>query len=136
MNIFNANSATIAGRNVPTGVGYAANAGAGMVLTGGSSALRGIQEVAEEIFQMPVQVCRAHLAQHPTSAEGYYLLGVLSSALGQTEAATAALRRALYLEAGHTGALLHLAVMQASGGDVSGAARLRRRAAARTETGR
>jgi cell division protein FtsA len=47
---------------------YAEYAGAGMVLTGGSSALRGIQEVAEEIFQMPVQVCRAQNISGVTSA--------------------------------------------------------------------
>ncbi len=47
---------------------YAEYAGAGMVLTGGSSALRGIQEVAEEIFQMPVQVCRAQNVTGVTSA--------------------------------------------------------------------
>ena len=43
-------------------------AGAGMVLTGGSSALRGIQHVAEEIFQMPVQICRAQNISGVTSA--------------------------------------------------------------------
>ena len=47
---------------------YAEYAGAGMVLTGGSSALRGIKEVAEEIFQMPVQVCRAQNISGVTSA--------------------------------------------------------------------
>ncbi len=47
---------------------YAAYAGAGMVLTGGSSALRGIGEVAEEIFQMPVQICQAQNVAGVTSA--------------------------------------------------------------------
>jgi cell division protein FtsA len=47
---------------------YHEYAGAGMVLTGGSSALRGIQHVAEEIFQMPVQVCRAQNVAGVTSA--------------------------------------------------------------------
>jgi cell division protein FtsA len=42
--------------------------GAGMVLTGGSSALRGIQHVAEEIFQMPVQLCRAQNVSGVTTA--------------------------------------------------------------------
>ncbi len=47
---------------------YHEYAGSGMVLTGGSSALRGIKEVAEEIFQMPVQVCRAQNISGVTSA--------------------------------------------------------------------
>ena len=47
---------------------YHEYAGAGMVLTGGSSALRGIQELAEDVFQMPVQVCRAQNISGVTSA--------------------------------------------------------------------
>ena len=47
---------------------YHEYAGAGMVLTGGSSALRGIREVAEEIFQMPVQICQAQNVAGVTSA--------------------------------------------------------------------
>jgi len=42
--------------------------GAGMVLTGGSSALGGIGEIAEEIFQMPVQLCRAQNVSGVTTA--------------------------------------------------------------------
>jgi len=42
--------------------------GSGMVLTGGSSSLHGIQQVAEEIFQMPVQLCRAQNVSGVTSA--------------------------------------------------------------------
>ncbi len=42
--------------------------GAGMVLTGGTSALKGIKHLAEEIFQMPVQLCRAQNVAGVTSA--------------------------------------------------------------------
>jgi cell division protein FtsA len=42
--------------------------GAGMVLTGGSSQLRGLKELAEEIFEMPVQLCRAQNVSGVTSA--------------------------------------------------------------------
>jgi cell division protein FtsA len=42
--------------------------GAGMVLTGGCSQLRGIKELAEEIFEMPVQLCRAQNVSGVTSA--------------------------------------------------------------------
>ncbi len=47
---------------------YHEYAGAGMVLTGGSSALRGIKHVAEEIFQMPVQICQAQNITGVTTA--------------------------------------------------------------------
>src|ERR1043166_5134989 len=42
--------------------------GAGMVLTGGTSELKGIKHLAEEIFQMPVQLCRAQNVAGVTSA--------------------------------------------------------------------
>jgi len=42
--------------------------GTGMVLTGGSSNLRGIQQLAEEVFQMPVQLCRTQNVSGVTSA--------------------------------------------------------------------
>jgi cell division protein FtsA len=42
--------------------------GAGIVLTGGTSELRGIKHLAEEIFGMPVQLCRARNVTGVTSA--------------------------------------------------------------------
>lgn len=42
--------------------------GAGIVLTGGSSELRGIKHLAEEVFGMPVQLCRAKNVSGVTSA--------------------------------------------------------------------
>jgi cell division protein FtsA len=42
--------------------------GAGIVLTGGTSELRGIKQLAEEIFGMPVQLCRARNVSGVTSA--------------------------------------------------------------------
>jgi cell division protein FtsA len=42
--------------------------GAGMVLTGGSSQLKGIRHLAEEVFGMPVQLCRAKNLSGVTSA--------------------------------------------------------------------
>ncbi len=47
---------------------YAEYAGAGMVLTGGCSSLRGIKHVAEEIFEMPVQLCQPQNVAGVTSA--------------------------------------------------------------------
>ncbi len=42
--------------------------GAGVVLTGGTSALRGIKHLAEDVFQMPVQLCRAQNVSGVASA--------------------------------------------------------------------
>jgi cell division protein FtsA len=42
--------------------------GGGMVLTGGTSQMKGIKHLAEEIFQMPVQLCRAQNVAGVTSA--------------------------------------------------------------------
>ena len=42
--------------------------GAGVMLTGGCSMIRGIREVAEEVFDMPVHLTRAQAVSGPTSA--------------------------------------------------------------------
>jgi cell division protein FtsA len=42
--------------------------GGGIVLTGGTSELRGVKQLAEEIFGMPVQLCRAKNVSGVTSA--------------------------------------------------------------------
>ena len=42
--------------------------GAGVMLTGGCSLIRGIREVAESVFEMPVQLTRAQAVSGPTSA--------------------------------------------------------------------
>ena len=47
---------------------YLDYAGAGIILTGGCSALRGIRELAEEVFEMPVQLAGARDVEGVTSA--------------------------------------------------------------------
>ena len=47
---------------------YLRYVGAGVVLTGGSSQLRGIRELAEEILQIPVHLCQAQNVSGVTSA--------------------------------------------------------------------
>jgi len=42
--------------------------GAGIMLTGGCSLIRGIREVAESVFNIPVQLTHAHAVSGPTSA--------------------------------------------------------------------
>nr|WP_236747814.1 tetratricopeptide repeat protein [Achromobacter xylosoxidans] len=73
--------------------------------------------------------CRAHLERHGASADALYLLGLLQDADGDTRAAQAAYRKALYLDPAHREALLHLAALIAAEGDHEGARRLQARAA-------
>ena len=75
-----------------------------------------------------ILACRDYVRRVPDSADAYFLLGVLSGALGRRQAATTALRRALYLEPDHAAALLHLALASDASGDAASAARLRARA--------
>ena len=42
--------------------------GTGVMLTGGCSLIRGIREVAESVFDMPVHLTRAQAVSGPTSA--------------------------------------------------------------------
>ena len=73
-------------------------------------------------------LCRAYLAGSPGSAQGYYLLGIVESARGQRDAADAALRRAIYLDPEHVGALQQLANERRRHGDEQEAAQFSRRA--------
>lgn len=71
--------------------------------------------------------CKAWLDDHPSSIDGQFLMGVAASAAGRIDLAESALRRALYLDPSHEGALLHLAAIRARSGNVEEAARLRSR---------
>jgi len=73
--------------------------------------------------------CRAHIDLHGVSADGLHLLGLLQDAAGDAHQAQAAYRKALYLDPTHREALLHLAALIASSGDIEGARRLQARAA-------
>ncbi len=72
--------------------------------------------------------CLGFLAARPTSAEGYYLRGVIDLAAGRRADAEEALRRAIYLDPRHEAALRLLAQERARHGDHREAAQLRRRA--------
>jgi chemotaxis protein methyltransferase WspC len=78
--------------------------------------------------QEAIQQCREFVRRVPDSADGYFLLGVLCGALKNDSEAESALRRALYLEPDHAGALLHLSLNRHAKGDTLTAARLRARA--------
>lgn len=72
--------------------------------------------------------CLGFLATRPTSAEGYYLRGVIDLAARRRADAEEALRRAIYLDPRHEAALRLLARERDRHGDHREAAQLRRRA--------
>lgn len=74
-----------------------------------------------------IRACRQRVRRIPDSVDGYYLLGVLLSALGDESSAENALRRALYLDPNHPAALEHLAFSEDAKGETASAVRLRAR---------
>ncbi|MBW0235342.1 protein-glutamate O-methyltransferase CheR [Pseudomonas sp. D1HM] len=74
-------------------------------------------------------LCEQYLQQHGPHAQAFYWLGLLSDVEGQTTQAQGFYRKALYLEPQHSEALVHLAALLASQGDIAGAQRLQARAA-------
>ncbi|HCW19272.1 CheR family methyltransferase [Achromobacter sp.] len=95
-----------------------------------AAALRKIEALADQgrVGDALAQ-CRAHLEVHGASADALHLMGLLQDAAGDAREAQAAYRKALYLDPTHREALLHLAALIASAGDVEGARRLQARAA-------
>ena len=73
--------------------------------------------------------CEQYLRSHPPKAQVFYWLGLLSDMAGSALEAQGFYRKALYLEPQHAEALVHLAALLASQGDVAGARRLQERAA-------
>ncbi|SAK65558.1 MCP methyltransferase, CheR-type [Caballeronia catudaia] len=71
---------------------------------------------------------RDHLRAHPSSADAYYLLGVIADARGEQHESRGHYRRALYLDPAHREALTHLAACLSLDGDESGARLLLARA--------
>ncbi len=69
-----------------------------------------------------------NLKEHGPSAEAYYVLGVVRDAAGDRRAAAECYRRVVYLEPDHVEALMHLALLTETQGDVATAQRLRERA--------
>ncbi|MFC6339431.1 chemotaxis protein CheR [Pseudomonas sp. CCM 7891] len=73
--------------------------------------------------------CERYLQSHPPAAQVFYWLGLLSDVAGSPLEAQGYYRKALYLEPQHSQALMHLATLLQSQGDVVGASRLQARAA-------
>jgi chemotaxis protein methyltransferase WspC len=98
-----------------------------------SSADVSLRQIAAMADQGRVQdalaKCQAHLDSHGASADALHLLGLLQDAAGDARQAQTSYRKALYLDPTHREALLHLAALIASAGDIEGARRLQARAA-------
>ncbi|MNG96152.1 putative biofilm formation methyltransferase WspC [compost metagenome] len=77
--------------------------------------------------------CARYLQQYPPNAQVFYWLGLLSDTAGDSSDALGHYRKALYLDPQHPEALVHLAALLASQGDVAGARRLQERAARRAD---
>lgn len=73
--------------------------------------------------------CQRYLQQFAPKAQVYYWLGLLADTEGNSQEAISQYRKALYLEPQHAEALMHLATLLASQGDVAGARRMQARAA-------
>ncbi len=78
--------------------------------------------------------CEAYLRSHGPVAQVFYWLGLLSDVAGSVLEAQGFYRKALYLEPQHPEALMHLAALLASQGDVAGSRRLQERAARNERT--
>jgi len=78
-------------------------------------------------LQAAKQQCEALLRQQGDSAQGWYLLGLISDTQGGKEQARTCLRKALYLEPDHYDALVHLALLLDELGEQAAAGRLRAR---------
>lgn len=73
-------------------------------------------------------VCERYLREHEPSAQVFYWMGLLADTAGDSADAVRYYRKALYLEPQHPEALVHLAALLASQGDLVGARRLQERA--------
>jgi chemotaxis protein methyltransferase WspC len=72
--------------------------------------------------------CEEHLRRHGPSARGFYLMGLVRDATGNLPESASYYRKALYLDANHYDAQIHLALLMEKQGDAAGAQVLRNRA--------
>jgi len=79
-------------------------------------------------FVEAAKCCEEHLRKCGPSATAFYLLGLVRDATGGHADAAAFYRKALYLDANHYDALIHLALLIGEQGDAAGALVLRNRA--------
>lgn len=72
--------------------------------------------------------CDEYLRQNGSSANAFYLMGLVRDATGNSTEAVSYYRKALYLEPNHAEAQIHLALLMEKLGDMAGAQVLRHRA--------
>ncbi len=81
------------------------------------------------------EICESYLREHKHSAKAFYLLGLVRDTAGDHEEAGEYYRKAIYLDANHSEALMHLAYLAEEKGDKAGATVLRNRARRSTKKG-
>jgi chemotaxis protein methyltransferase WspC len=74
------------------------------------------------------EICQRHIRTDSSSADAYYLLGLISDAAGNATEAREHYRKALYLNPQHPEALIHVAALLDMHGDTAGARRMTDRA--------
>jgi chemotaxis protein methyltransferase WspC len=79
-------------------------------------------------FDEALTLCEKYLDERGQAAEVYYLLALINDNKGETARAIDWYRKVLYLEPGHSDALMHLALLHERVGDAASAKRLRDRA--------
>jgi len=73
-------------------------------------------------------LCENYLRQHPTSAQAYYLLGLVREAEGKHQLVGELFKKAVYLDPNHYEAMIHLALHLVRYGDADSAKNLHQRA--------
>ena len=73
------------------------------------------------------KLCEQYLGTRNPDKEGFYLMGLVSQALGRAERAEEMFMKTLYLDPSHYEALLHMALLREQKGDGSGARIFRQR---------
>jgi chemotaxis protein methyltransferase WspC len=84
---------------------------------------------------LAVATCEQHIQRAGVSAEAFCLLGVLHTALGDTQSALDCFSKAVYLDPAHYDALSHLALVHERRGETAAAQNFRRRAKSALEKG-
>ncbi len=73
-------------------------------------------------------LCETYLRENPTSAQAYYLLGLVRESEGKHQIAGELFKKAVYLDPNHYEAMIHLALHLARYGDAESAKKLQARA--------
>ena len=90
--------------------------------------LRPAEKLANEgRYEEAQKLCTVFLEQHPESAHGHYLLGLIKNAQGDQKAAESLLKKAIYLDPNHEPALVLSCLLAEQKGDVEAVQSFKRR---------